>query len=162
MCNGVFANQTCRQSIVLFRVFVRHQTQIGVIKRHLRRINFADAGRGSTKHLQFQDLTLQLGSIHSVKGKSVDGILVVESEVWKGSRAGQQCIDLSTVLPTAFGVTNERFTGVELAAATNIFVGVTRARELLGLAMRKSEAAKLIGPALEQGWKVVDLVAQAE
>lgn len=127
-----------------------------------QKINFAEAGRGSPKHVQFQDLTLQLGSIHSVKGKSVDGILVVESEVWKGSKAGQQCIDLSTVLPTAFGVTNERFTGVELAAATNIFVGVTRARELLGLAMRKSEAAKLIGPAIEQGWKVVDLVALAE
>ncbi len=84
--------------------------------------------------------------------------------IWstRGSKAGQQCIDLSTVLPKAFGVTNERFTGVELAAATNIFVGVTRARELLGLAMRKSEAVKLIGPAIEQGWKVVDLVAQAE
>lgn len=123
--------------------------------------DIADPGRRSTKQVQFDDLTLRLGSIHSVKGKSVDGILVVESEVWKGSRADEQCIDLSTVLPRAFGVTDEAFTGVGLAAATNIFVGVTRARELLGLALRKSEAAKLIEPAREQGWKLVDLVDRA-
>lgn len=120
--------------------------------------DIADPRHRSTKHVQFDDLTLRLGSIHSVKGKSVDGILVVESEVWKGGRADEQCIDLSTVLPRAFGVTDEAFTGVGLAAATNIFVGVTRARELLGLALRKSEAEKLIAPAREQGWKVVDLV----
>jgi len=122
--------------------------------------NLADPQRRSTKQLRLNDLTLRLGSIHSVKGKSVDGILVVESEVWKGSRADEQCIDLSTVLPRAFGVTDEPFAGVQITAATNVFVGVTRPRELLGLALRKSEAAKLIGPAEEQGWKLVDLVAQ--
>jgi len=126
-----------------------------------QRADIADPERRSTKQVQFDDLTLQLGSIHSVKGKSVDGILVVESEVWKGSRADEQCIDLSTVLPHAFGVTNEHFTGVGLTAATNVFVGVTRPRELLGLALRKSEAMSLIGPATDQGWKIVDLVAQA-
>lgn len=46
-------------------------------------------------------------------------------------------------------------------AATNVFVGVTRPRELLGLTLRKSEAMALIGPATDQGWKLVDLVAQA-
>ncbi len=121
----------------------------------------ADPERRSTKQVQFDDLTLRLGSIHSVKGKSVDGILVVESEVWKGSRADEQCIDLSTVLPRAFGVTDQPFTGVGLTAATNVFVGVTRPRELLGLALRKSEATTLVGPATDQGWKLVDLVAQA-
>jgi DNA helicase II / ATP-dependent DNA helicase PcrA len=40
-------------------------------------------------------------------------------------------------------------------------VGVTRPRELLGLALRKSEAATLVGPAIDQGWKIVDLVALA-
>lgn len=45
-------------------------------------------------------------------------------------------------------------------AATNVFVGLTRPRELLGLALRKSEAMVLIGPAANQGWKLVDLVAQ--
>ena len=65
------------------------------------------------------------------------------------------------MLPRAFGVTNESFTGVRLTAATNVFVGVTRPRELLGLALRKSEATDLVGPATDQGWKVVDLVAQA-
>lgn len=121
----------------------------------------ADPERRSTKQVQFDELTLRLGSIHSVKGKSVDGILVVESEVWKGSGADEQCIDLTTVLPQAFGVTNEQFAGVRLTAATNVFVGVTRPRELLGLALRKSEAMALIGPATDQGWKLVDLVAQA-
>ena len=121
----------------------------------------ADPERRSTKQVQFHDLTLRLGSIHSVKGKSVDGILVVESEVWKGSSADEQCIDLTAVLPRAFGVTDELFTGVRLTAATNVFVGVTRPRELLGLALRKSEAMALIGPATNQGWKIVDLVAQA-
>ncbi|KCZ99422.1 fecR protein [Hyphomonas polymorpha PS728] len=121
----------------------------------------ADPERRSTKQVQFDELTLRLGSIHSVKGKSVDGILVVESEVWKGSRADERCIDLTTVLPRAFGVTDEIFTGVKLTAATNVFVGVTRPRELLGLALRKSEAMNLVGPATHQGWKIVDLVENA-
>lgn len=119
-----------------------------------------DPERRSTKHLQFGDLTLQLGSIHSVKGKSVDGILVVESEIWKGNSADQKCFDLSTVLPRAFGVTNDPFTGVALTAATNVFVGVTRPRELLGLAIRKSEAEHIVQPARDQGWNVIDLVVQ--
>ncbi|MNW90747.1 DNA-dependent helicase II [compost metagenome] len=119
-----------------------------------------DPERRSTKHLQFGDLTLQLGSIHSVKGKSVDGILVVESEIWKGNSADQKCFDLSTVLPRAFGVTNDPFTGVALTAATNVFVGVTRPRELLGLAIRKSEAEHIVQPARDQGWNIIDLVVQ--
>jgi hypothetical protein len=112
--------------------------------------------------VQLGDVTLRLGSIHSVKGKSVDGILVVESEVWKGAAATDQCIDLTTVLPRAFGVTDQPFTGVALRAATNVFVGVTRPRELLALAVRKSHSAVFIGPAQEQGWKLVDLVARAQ
>ena len=121
----------------------------------------ADPERRSIKQVQFGDVTLRLGSIHSVKGKTVDGILVVESEVWKGQGKGEQCIDLTTVLPHAFGVTEEVFTGVALSAATNVFVGVTRPRELLGLAVRKSSAAALLGAAEAQGWKLVDLVAAA-
>lgn len=70
-----------------------------------------DPERRPTNHVQFDDLTLRLGLIHSVKGKSVDGILVVESEVRKGNRANEQCIDLSTVLPRAFGVSDEPFAG---------------------------------------------------
>lgn len=120
----------------------------------------ADPQHLSTNQVRFDDLTLRLGSIHSVKGKSVDGILVVESEIWKGRGADERCFDLSTVLPRAFGVTDAPFSGVGLTAATNVFVGVTRPRELLGLAMRKSEAGALIDPAKDQGWKVVDLVTQ--
>ena len=126
-----------------------------------QKADLSDPGQRSMKQVQFDELTLRLGSIHSVKGKSVDGILVVESEIWKGSKATEQCIDLSTVLPHAFGVTGQLLTGVGLTAATNVFVGVTRARELLGLALRRSEAIALIEPAKDQGWKVVDLVALA-
>ncbi len=126
-----------------------------------QKLDLTDPERRSTKEAQFEDLTLRLGSIHSVKGKSVDGILVVESEIWKGSRGDEHCIDLTTVLPRAFGVTNQPFSGVGLTAATNVFVGVTRPRELLGLALRNSEATTFIGPAADQGWKIVDLVAQA-
>jgi hypothetical protein len=120
--------------------------------------NVADPQHRSTKQIRFDDLTLKLGSIHSVKGKSVDGILVVESEIWKGPRADEQCFDLGKVLPRAFGVTDEAFTGIGITAATNVFVGVTRPRELLGLALRKSEATTIINPAMAQGWKIVDLV----
>jgi len=126
-----------------------------------QKIDPSDRERRSTKQIQFDELTLQLGSIHSVKGKSIDGVLVVESEVWKGMKTTEQCMDLSTVLPRAFGVTDQPFAGAELSAATNVFVGVTRARELLGLALRKSEAIALIEPAKDQGWRVVDLVALA-
>ncbi|MCW3476378.1 UvrD-helicase domain-containing protein [Limobrevibacterium gyesilva] len=125
-----------------------------------QKADLAVPDRRSTQQVQLSDVTLRLGSIHSVKGKSVDGILVVESEVWKGRRADEKCVDLTTALPRAFGVTDQPFTGVGLTAATNVFVAVTRPRELLGLALRKSEAAALIGPAEEQGWKLVDLVAQ--
>lgn len=119
--------------------------------------DLANPEHRSPKQIQFGDLTLRLGSIHSVKGKSVDGILVVESEVWKGLKADQRCVDLSTVLPHAFGVTDQLFTGVALTAATNVYVGVTRPRELLGLALRKLEAKEFIELAKKQGWKVIDL-----
>ena len=125
------------------------------------RADAADPERRSTKQVQLGDVRLRLGSIHSVKGKSVDGILVVESEVWKGNAADQHCIDLTTVLPHAFGVVDEVFTGVALTAATNVFVGVTRPRELLGLAMRRSTAGPLLAAAQAQGWKLIDLVAAA-
>lgn len=127
-----------------------------------QKADMTDPERRSTKQLQLDDVTLRLGSIHSVKGKSVDGILVVESEVWKGTAAADQCIDLTTVLPRAFRVSDQPFTGVALTAATNVFVGVTRPRELLAVAVRKSHSAIFIGPAQEQGWKLVDLVARAQ
>ena len=125
------------------------------------RADVADPERRSTKQVQIGNVALRLGSIHSVKGKSVDGILILESEVWKGVAATDRCIDLSTVLPQAFGVANQPFAGVAVTAATNVFVGVTRPRELLALAVRKSHAASFVGAAQDQGWKLVDLVDQA-
>lgn len=71
-------------------------------------------------------------------------------------------MDLATVLPTAFGVEGAALAGIGLAAATNVFVAVTRPRELLGLAVRKSEFEPLIETAVNQGWKIVDLIALAK
>lgn len=118
------------------------------------KVDATDPEHRSTKQVEFGGVTLRLGSIHSVKGKTVDGILVAESEVWRGK---DSCIDLTTVLPHAFSITDQVFTGAALAAATNVFVGVTRPRELLGLALRKSSAGALLGAAEAQGWKLVDL-----
>lgn len=126
-----------------------------------QKADIADPERHSPKQVNFGELTLRLGSIHSVKGKTVDGVLVVETELWKGWAANERCIDLTTVLPRAFGLTDDGFIGIAQAAATNVFVGVTRPRELLGLAVRKSTAAALVDVAEAQGWKVVDLVAGA-
>jgi DNA helicase-2/ATP-dependent DNA helicase PcrA len=124
-----------------------------------QKADLADPERRSTKQVQFGDVTLRLGSIHSVKGRTVDGILVLESEVWKGNSAKERCIDLTTVLPHGYGVTNQAFAGVSLTAATNVFVAVTRPRELLGLAVRKAAVAiPIVAAAEAQGWKVIDLV----
>jgi DNA helicase-2/ATP-dependent DNA helicase PcrA len=105
---------------------------------------------------------IHLGSIHSVKGRSVDAIMVVETEVFRGMGADQRTMDMATVLPHAFGIENRDFTGraVDLAAATNVFVGITRPRRFLALAMRKSAATtELIEAATAQHWKVKDLTA---
>jgi DNA helicase-2/ATP-dependent DNA helicase PcrA len=69
-------------------------------------------------------------------------------------------MDMATVLPHAFGIEDQMFTGdpVKLAAATNLFVGITRPRHFLGLAMRKSAAsAELLSAAAAQQWRVIDL-----
>jgi hypothetical protein len=86
----------------------------------------------------------------------------MESEVWKGHAKGQSCLDLATVLPIAFGSEGALpLSEIGLVAATNIFVAVTRPRELLGLALRKSEFEALAEKADKEGWKIVDLVERA-
>lgn len=121
-----------------------------------------EPARQATKQVTISQATIRLGSIHSVKGKTVDGILVMESEVWKGHARGQSCLDLATVLPTAFGVEGAAsLSEIGLAAATNVFVAVTRPRELLCLALRKSEFVALAEIAQKQGWQVVDLAKGA-
>ena len=115
---------------------------------------------GSTKQTTINGVTIRLGSIHSVKGRTVDAILVVQSEVYRGPAADQQVMDLETVLPHAFGIANTDFSTSEarLAAATNVFVGVTRTRELLALALRRDAASDvLLEAARQQGWHVRDL-----
>jgi hypothetical protein len=127
-----------------------------------QRVELTQPGDQSTKEASYKGLTVKLGSIHSVKGKTVDGILVVESEVWKGAAAGQQCMDMETVLPQAFGLEDRTFAGVDLVAATNVFVAITRPREVLALAVRRSAVSpELISAATTQGWKVIDLTDRA-
>jgi DNA helicase-2/ATP-dependent DNA helicase PcrA len=69
-------------------------------------------------------------------------------------------MDLATVLPHAFGIENRSFNAnaAQLSAATNVFVGVTRPRHVLALAVRKDAiAGALIDVAVEQGWIIRDL-----
>ena len=106
------------------------------------------------------DIDIKLGSIHSVKGKTVDALLIVESEVWRGSRNDMRAMDLATVLPHAFGLEHKDFSAnaAQLSAATNVFVAATRPRELLACAVRKSAiSALLVESARTQGWNIVDL-----
>jgi hypothetical protein len=114
----------------------------------------------STKEAVCDDVVVKLGSVHSVKGKTVDAILVVESEIWKGTSNAEQLMDLAAVLPHAFGVEQRDFSRsrVDLTAATNLFVAVTRPRELLSLAMRRDAASSaMLDAARLQGWHIVDL-----
>ena len=122
----------------------------------------ATAGQGERASTVFthEGMEIKLGSIHSVKGKTVDSILVVETEVWRGTARDQQAMDLATVLPHAFGLENKDFSAnaAQLAAATNVFVAVTRPRKVLCCAMRKIAASdELVVAARAQGWNIVDL-----
>jgi hypothetical protein len=110
-------------------------------------------------------VSIKLGSIHAVKGRSVDSILVVETEVWRGSRREDRAMDLATVLPHAFGVENVDFNtnAARLSAATNIFVGVTRPRHILGLAVRKDAVSDaLVSAAGLQGWVIRDVTGVSQ
>ena len=114
----------------------------------------------STKHATIDGVTIRLGSIHSVKGRTVDAILVLQSEVYHGPKADQQVMDLESVLPHAFGIATTDFSAsvAQLAAATNVFVGITRTRELLALALRRAAASDaLLEAARQQGWYIRDL-----
>lgn len=107
-----------------------------------------------------EGVPLRYGSIHSVKGCTKDAVLVVETEVFRGSAADQRVMDIATVLPHALGVENRDFTQneAELAAATNIFVASTRPRRFLGLALRKEALSEpLAEAAARRGWTISDL-----
>jgi hypothetical protein len=106
-------------------------------------------------------VAVRLGSIHSVKGKSVDALLVVETEVWRGQALADRAMDLATVLPHAFGLENRDFSTnvAQLSAATHIFVAATRPRQLLACAVRKAAVSnELLDAARAQGWHVCDLM----
>jgi hypothetical protein len=78
---------------------------VGSFYRDLTSCRSADPEQ-STKHAAIDGVTIRLGSIHSVKGLTVDAILVVQSEVYRGPAANQQVMDLEAVLPHAFGIAN--------------------------------------------------------
>jgi DNA helicase-2/ATP-dependent DNA helicase PcrA len=120
------------------------------------------AAQPSKTLFEHDGVTVRLGSIHSVKGKTVDGLLVVETEVWRGHALVDRAMDLATVLPHAFGLENRDFNTniAQLAAATNIFVAATRPRQLLACAVRKAAVTNdLAEAARAQGWQVCDLTA---
>jgi len=105
-------------------------------------------------------IPIRLGSIHSVKGKTVDALLVLETEVWRSPAADGRAMDLGTVLPHAFGIEDRDFSAniAQLSAATNIFVAATRPREVLCCAVRKEAVTdELVAAARAQGWHIIDL-----
>jgi len=84
--------------------------------------------------------------------------IVVESEIFR--HPNQRVMDLETVLPHTFGITTSDFSAsqVQLSAATNVFVGITRSRHVLALALRREVASEaLLAAALQQGWNIRDL-----
>lgn len=119
----------------------------------------------STLYAHFEDVSVRLGSVHSIKGLTADAVLMMETEVYRGQAADMRTMDLATVLPHAFGLETRDFTRNEaqLAAATNVFVAVTRPRDFLALALREEAAsAELRAAAVRQGWEVVRLRAPAD
>ncbi|MBB4238522.1 UvrD-helicase domain-containing protein [Rhizobium esperanzae] len=103
---------------------------------------------------------VQLGSIHSVKGRTVDAILVLETEIYRGQAADQRTMDLTTVLPHALGIEDRDFAASDahLTAATNVFVGITRPRTLLALGIRRASVSPaMMEAAVQQGWILQDL-----
>ena len=116
----------------------------------------------SSTRFEYDGISIRLGSIHSVKGKTVDSILAVETEVYRGRALANRAMDLETVLPHAFGLEERNFgdNDAQLAAATNVFVAATRTRHVLAFAMRSAAADHaLSGAAAEQGWVIRDLTA---
>lgn len=112
-----------------------------------------------------EGIPIRLGSIHSVKGKTVDALLVMETEVWRSHALVDRVMDLTNVLPHAFGLEDCDFSAnvAQLAAATNVFVAVTRPREVLSCAVRKATVnADLIAAANAQGWHIRDLTAAGD
>ena len=112
-----------------------------------------------------EGIPIRLGSIHSVKGKTVDALLVMETEVWRSPALIDRAMDLATVLPHAFGLEDRDFSAnvAQLAAATNVFVAVTRPREVLSCAVRKIAVnADLIAAVDAQGWHVHDLTTAGD
>lgn len=112
----------------------------------------------SPHYAQYAGVKIRLGSVHSVKGLTADSVLMVETEVYRGPARDMRAMDLATVLPHAFGLEEQAFhlNDAALAAATNVFVAVTRPRDLLALAVRHDAVNDaLLMAAHEQGWQVV-------
>jgi hypothetical protein len=157
----------CEQFVACLRLPPPQRDQVAILEGYLAfaqgaNIEPEDGGRRHPpKWLTADEVTVKLGSIHSVKGRTVDAILVLETEVFRHPKSA---MDLETVLPHAFGVAERDFSAedVQLSAATNVFVGVTRPRELLALALRREVASDAMrAAALRQGWLIRDLSRSA-
>ena len=121
-------------------------------------------GEENRHKTSYNGVEIKLGSIHSVKGRTVDAILVLESEVYRGRANNMRTQDLPLVLPQALGVAEVDFTNpVHKAAATNIFVATTRPRQVLCLAMRREALPDdLLEAACSQRWNIRDLTIKSE
>lgn len=103
------------------------------------------------QHLDHRGVRLNLGSIASVKGRTHDATLVVQTTM-SGVR------DVKTALEVAAGIRRRNGLGTNLLrAVTNVFVGATRPRHLLCLALPGSDlTSKLRARVLAWNWRVVE------
>lgn len=109
---------------------------------------------------RFRHLNIRLGSVHSVKGLTCDAMLMMESEVYRGTAANQRVMDLEAVLPHVFGVVDRDFSATDalLAATTNAFVAATRARDMLAFAVRSNAIDDAVRAAARgDGWEIIEL-----
>ena len=96
-------------------------------------------------------VTIRLGSIASVKGRTHDATLVVQTKL-------NQTRDVATALKVAAGIDGAPTDGtpIKLKAVTNVFVGSTRPRRLLCLAMPEADLSKKLRAAVTAwGWRIV-------
>jgi hypothetical protein len=109
------------------------------------------AGRENVFTLDDADqISLRVGTVAAVKGQTHDATLVLETNE-------HQVLDVAEALSMAFGTT--KAIGVyRVRAVKNIFVGATRPRYALGLAVRREGVSEeLQARIVDAGWEVVDL-----
>lgn len=103
------------------------------------------------QHVDAGPLRLNLGSVASVKGRTHDATMVVQT-------TSSRVPDVRTALELAVGERRREHLGTtRLRAATNVFVGATRPRHLLCLALPSDDLTPAIKSGIAGwGWRIID------